>query len=411
MEYRHNVEQFAVKLGRTFAKRAALGLAAAIVLGALSLALVRTFTGSGAGPPNDSSIFGIPPSEIAQLPANKQTSVAGNLATRAVLLQTPVPTPAHSNPNNVLRWPGPPRPPLGAAQILAGLSPGDAGSASWYVKRNGWEGAIGGVNVDVYAGGLKAEGSADASATSLVIVRRQSTDGTLLSHQQFSPPSNIGPLTVTSFDSNDVLTMHSDDGSATVYFDAATGRFIASAAAAPSAPTDPTRTPTPLFGQPRIRVAEARAFDGLVQIPIVAEGAGFADYTGFSIHLQWDPSVFRFEAADNIWGEFQDATCIPPAVDPDGAGVIFSCNGRRELTASDLPTFGLLATVLLRPAGPGCSLMHLVPLHFGGAATGASYTVASITGAPQSDQYLDASIDPGGHPCQSPPPSSTASTP
>jgi hypothetical protein len=94
-----------------------------------------------------------------------------------------------------------------------------------------------------------------------------------------------------------------------------------------------------------------------MQVPVSTAGSGLAPYTGFSVHVRWDPAIFSFSSASSTGSVLPGSPFCPAAqVDADGAGVVYAstATGGNQTTSA-----GLLATITLTPAGTGCSALHL----------------------------------------------------
>ncbi|MDE3097519.1 MAG: hypothetical protein KGK07_16150, partial [Chloroflexota bacterium] len=107
---------------------------------------------------------------------------------------------------------------------------------------------------------------------------------------------------------------------------------------------------------PTLAVGTPSLVAGKLQVPIVAQGTAVDPYNGYNLHLRWDPTLFTFSnasATGTVLG--QTAFCLPPQHDRDGAGVTLACTSVGGSTANS----GLLATIVLTPVSPGCSILHL----------------------------------------------------
>ncbi|MHB8515550.1 MAG: hypothetical protein ACYDCT_09220, partial [Dehalococcoidia bacterium] len=172
----------------------------------------------------------------------------------------------------------------------------------------------------------------------------------------------------------------------------------------------PTLTPTPTATHqgPTIAVGAPSLVGGSLHVPIDATSPPFAPFNAIQVHLRWDPATFSFGAASASGGVFgAQAFCSAPRVDPDGAGVVFSC---QELTGPFAAAPGLMATVALIPAAGGCSALHLVtlgPPDSGGGYLG-TYTIAG--GTAQTNAYSDGTSDVAGRACTLPSPTPTSTT-
>lgn len=165
---------------------------------------------------------------------------------------------------------------------------------------------------------------------------------------------------------------------------------------------------------PTIAIGSLSASNGKVVVPVETRGEGFVPYTGWSIHLRWDPAVFSFDSAAGA-GPFagSGAICAGPTADADGAGTVLSCSlvGNAAQTSS-----GSLATFTLAPKGNGCSALHITTLGppDGGDTTTGSYTIeqdgdpSDPVPSPQVNAYIDAAADASGAPCGSSAPPTVA---
>lgn len=155
---------------------------------------------------------------------------------------------------------------------------------------------------------------------------------------------------------------------------------------------------------PDIGVGPLSAANGLISVPIVTSGAGFAPYMAYNIHLRWDNNVFQFtSAAGPSGGPFDptgsDAVCPPSILDSDGGGVAFGC---AQLPPAAYAYAGLLATIVLQPvATSGCSVLHLLTLGGTDAAPDGTSTI-DLGGTPEANAYADSSSDSNGTPCANP---------
>jgi hypothetical protein len=119
-------------------------------------------------------------------------------------------------------------------------------------------------------------------------------------------------------------------------------------------------------GGASIAVGAPSLAGGVVRVPVSTTGSNLTPYTGFSIHLRWDPSLFSFASASSAGSVIPGSLFCPAArVDADGAGAIYACTA---IGGSPTTTAGLLATVSLTPVGTGCSALHLFT--YGGADNG-----------------------------------------
>lgn len=172
-----------------------------------------------------------------------------------------------------------------------------------------------------------------------------------------------------------------------------------------------SRAAPPITG-PAISVGAPSLSNGQVRVPIAA-GASPAPYSGFSLHLRWDPAVFSFVAATSAGAVFDQGTgnamCFANTsqFDHDGGGVVFSCSALGSTTVS---APALLATVALKPSGGGCSPLHLTtygPPDWGDSSSG-SFTIEEPANptpeynqnTPQTNTYVDGSADVTGRTCQ-----------
>jgi hypothetical protein len=198
--------------------RVAIALLFVGACAASAVVLTRTRRATGGEPENDSiTVAGISPADLTKVPAAKRTLIVGQITARAAYILTPAPTPDRAETNDVL-------PPLAIAPplpvfsptISVGVSPGFAGSGAQYTKRNGWAGYIEGKIVSVFVGAKNVRYGDPSGAVSAVYETKSELNGTYLGGQFLVAPKDVGPLHVTAFDANDVLTLQNDDGSATL---------------------------------------------------------------------------------------------------------------------------------------------------------------------------------------------------
>ena len=145
-------------------------------------------------------------------------------------------------------------------------------------------------------------------------------------------------------------------------------------------------------GPPAIAVGVPALVNGNVAVPITTTGFGFSAYTGFNVHLRWDPAVFTFSSANSTGTIITTPLCPAAVPDPDGAGVTYACTSTNGTSTTDA---GLLATITLAPAGAGCSPLHLYTYagaDNGDASTG-TYTIDAATNTPQNLTTTDARVD------------------
>ncbi len=196
------------------------------------------------------------------------------------------------------------------------------------------------------------------------------------------------------------------------------GRLCLVLALAGLLPLAGTRIADAAPGGPQIEVGSPELVDGTVRVPVVAAGSGFDAYRGVSIHLRWDPAVFRFLSANAERAVFEPDTakidagidpapgtgfCVYPTgwqggVDADGGGATFGC----VLLGSHAGTkTGLLATFELKAVAPGCSALHLLTY---GPPDGADSTFGTFTISEQievqANVYVDGAANERGEACQ-----------
>jgi hypothetical protein len=164
---------------------------------------------------------------------------------------------------------------------------------------------------------------------------------------------------------------------------------------------------------PTMAVGAPGLISGSLQVPIVASTTAANPFTGFSVHLRWDSSIFRFVSANAGGSIVPNPFCPSASQDADGAGATFGCV---SLGVSSVTDPGLLATILLSPVGSGCSLLHLFTFGApnGGDANTGTFTVNSADQSVQSNAYADGAADTAGAPCVPPtatPNSTATSTP
>lgn len=176
----------------------------------------------------------------------------------------------------------------------------------------------------------------------------------------------------------------------------------------PTASPEPTSTPSPTG--PTLAVGVPSLIAGKLQVPIVAQGTVVDAYNAYNLHLRWDPTLFTFSGASSNGLVFGDtAFCAPPLRDRDGAGVVVGCMSIGASTKNS----GLLATILLAPVSPGCSVLHLFtfgPPDHGDTNTG-TYTVNAADSTVQVNTYVDGTTDSTGAPCTPPPSPTPTSSP
>jgi hypothetical protein len=161
--------------------------------------------------------------------------------------------------------------------------------------------------------------------------------------------------------------------------------------AVPGAPVGITPTPeTP--GKSVISVGNPTPVSGLVRIPVSTVGTSLPAYTGFNIHLRWDPALFHYSADDSSGTIITSPSCAT-AADSDGGGVVFGCTSLGGASTTDP---GLLGTIALQPVGSGCSELHLFTLtgDHGDGSTG-TYVVDVGTNTPDHLGAADYTVDSG----------------
>ena len=139
-------------------------------------------------------------------------------------------------------------------------------------------------------------------------------------------------------------------------------------------------------------------------VPIATTGSIVNAYSGFNIHLRWDPKVFSFSDANAAGGLFDPnahsaTSCSLPQADDDGGGVVFGCGGIGFCVIGGgcfvspiITNAGLLATVVLTARHSGCSALHLVthaPLGNGGENRGTLTWSAVLPITPELNAYVD----------------------
>jgi hypothetical protein len=326
----------------------------AVVICALIAGLAIAGVVSGGGRPGG-----------ATLPPAKATFLA---KAREVPTQYLNVTPEPRNRNTPLR----PRPPLPAP---SGIIDDSQVPFTGYAIRNQWAGIIANERVMVYAGSPATSGTQDP-AQGLIVVETTSLDGyTVTKHGGiYRTPHKDGSLRILSVQ-GDVLTLRSLDGK-TFTFDIGTRTFT-DVTAPGFVPLAPTATATP--GEPFISVHEPSLVNGLVQVPIDTTGTPFPSYSGFNIHLRWDPALFHYSASSSVGSVIPSPFCATSA-DDDGGGVIYGCTATGTASTS---TAGLLATISLQPIGSGCSGLHLFTMTFdGGDTSTGTYLIDAGTNTP-----------------------------
>src|ERR1700674_2333386 len=106
---------------------------------------------------------------------------------------------------------------------------------------------------------------------------------------------------------------------------------IASFALANAAVLSATQPAAAVANGPTITVGAPTLVGDAVHVPVRGMGGGFAPYDGFSIHVRWDPAVFRLGTVEESGGAFDAASsaaiCAGPdstTYDGDGGGFILS---------------------------------------------------------------------------------------
>lgn len=315
-----------------------------------------------------------PPGGVAAYPASKQT-VESQIATREVPRRSPAPRDRAAVP---LQTP----PPL---PLVTGIIQSGQTTIKEMNATNQWVGVIGNERVRVYAGAPRPGVGRDDPSQGFVVVETSSADGyTPTKHGGVYKTSHLdGALRIVSAHGN-VLALRSSDGR-TFTFDVASRTLTDTTPTgfAPLAP--PTATATP--GEPLITVEHPSPAGGLVQVPVNTTGAGFPPYSGFNLHLRWDPALFRFSSASNSGSVVPSPICAF-FIDTDGGGVIYGCTATGDASTS---ATGLLGTITLQPIGAGCSLLHLFTITFdGGDDSTGTYLIGADTNAPLRDfAYTD----------------------
>ena len=151
---------------------------------------------------------------------------------------------------------------------------------------------------------------------------------------------------------------------------------------------------------PTIQVGPVTGGGGNVTAKVSTSGSGFTPYSGFSLHMRWDPALFEFVSATPAGGLFDssagNALCIGPdtqGYDADGGGMIMSCSAIGDTTVSG---GGLLVTVVLSVKGSGCTRLHLTSLGppDGGDSTSGTFTIAGgVNPVPEANVLQDALIE------------------
>jgi hypothetical protein len=126
-------------------------------------------------------------------------------------------------------------------------------------------------------------------------------------------------------------------------------------AASTATPTPPPAAPLAPSGA-TIAVGTPALINGVVLLPINVSGSSLPAYGGFNIHLRWSSSVFQFNSIDTTGTQLPGSPVCANTADADGAGVAFGCTALNSASTSQA---GLLGTVLLKPTGTGCSVLHL----------------------------------------------------
>lgn len=159
---------------------------------------------------------------------------------------------------------------------------------------------------------------------------------------------------------------------------------------------------------PTIVVGSPSLVSGKVQLPVYAWGYVANAYSGFGLHVRWDPNVFSLSNVDPTGGVFDPsagtgAVCAGPntsTYDSDGGGMVYGCGAPQATTV----TFHVLVTVILTPAASGCSAIHLFtygPADNGDATSG-TYTINGVDNTPESNQYRDGAANVNGQTCTPP---------
>jgi hypothetical protein len=172
-------------------------------------------------------------------------------------------------------------------------------------------------------------------------------------------------------------------------------------AATPGAPTPGASTATVVTGGPAggaIMVAPASLVGGKVEVPVQVAGTGIASFTGFSIHVRWNASIFKFDSARSTGTVLPGSVFCPAAtVDADGAGAILPCTA---LSGAETTSAGLLGTIVLTPVGTGCSPLHLFTYQGADAGDGGTGTYTmNKAAAVVLTVTTDGSVDQAGQHC------------
>jgi hypothetical protein len=165
------------------------------------------------------------------------------------------------------------------------------------------------------------------------------------------------------------------------------------------------KTATPPLSQPtipaspttvNIAVGLPSLVGSKVYVPVITTGSG-AVYSGFSVHLRWDRAVFSSSPADSSGSTLEAPFCPAPILDSDGGGATYSCIATGGLTKAT----GLLTTIVLSPAGSGCSALHLFTYGDpdGGDAITGTFLVDAGSSKPLAAQYVDGSASVDGKTC------------
>jgi hypothetical protein len=187
------------------------------------------------------------------------------------------------------------------------------------------------------------------------------------------------------------------------------GTHVRAAAPTVAAAPSPTAPPTSITyaGPAKLVLGAPSLVDGAVVVTLRLEGDPAQPYSGFSVHLRWDPRVFALARATSRGGIFDletggpGAFCAGPSnvLDDDGGGFTMGCVflGPRATTAA-----GLLATITLTPRAAGCSAIHIETYGAadGGDSSTGSFLVASPSITPEATLYEDTSSSDRGVPCR-----------
>ena len=152
-------------------------------------------------------------------------------------------------------------------------------------------------------------------------------------------------------------------------------------------------------GAGTIEVGAPSLSAGKVLVPISVSGTGLDDYSGFNVHVRWDPAVFTFSSWSTTGSAVSWPFPVPNVMDGDNAGVTV---GGLLLGTSTTST-GLLGTLSLTPAQSGCSALHLFtygPPDGGDTSTG-TYLIDFVTNEPQANPLTDGTADVNGAACTS----------